>query len=192
MIDRVRGAMPELPDARRERFVRDYAVTAYEAALLTQSPAWADFYESLVKQLAGAPKLAASWMLGEFSAALNRADLDIRDSPMDHGRFAGLLKRIEDSTISGRTAKDVFDAMWHEPVEADAVIEAKGLRQISDAGAIEKMVDEVLVANAKQVEDYRAGKEKAFNSLVGQVMKASKGKANPAQVNELLRRKLAR
>ena len=192
MIDRVRGSMPELPDARRERFVRDYAVTAYEAALLTQSPAWADFYESLVKQLAGAPKLAASWMLGEFSAALNRADVDIRNSPMDHKRFAGLLKRIEDSTISGRAAKDVFEAMWNEPVEADAVIQAKGLRQISDAGAIEKMVDEVLAVNAKQVEDYRAGKEKAFNSLVGQVMKASKGKANPAQVNELLRRKLAR
>ncbi|HYL89892.1 MAG TPA: Asp-tRNA(Asn)/Glu-tRNA(Gln) amidotransferase subunit GatB, partial [Burkholderiales bacterium] len=176
VIDRVRGSMPELPDARRERFVRDYAVTAHEAALLTQSPAWADFYESLVKQLAGAPKLAASWMLGEFSAALNRADLDIRNSPMDPRRFAGLLKRIQDSTISGRAAKDVFEAMWNEPLEADAVIEAKGLRQISDAGAIEKMVDEVLAANAKQVEDYRAGKEKAFNSLVGQVMKASKGK----------------
>jgi aspartyl-tRNA(Asn)/glutamyl-tRNA(Gln) amidotransferase subunit B len=192
MLNAVRRSMPELPDARRERFVREYQVKVEEAALLTQSPAWADFYEGLVRNLGGAPKLAATWMLGELSAALNRAGLDIRNSPIDEKRFAGLLGRIQDNTISGRAAKDVFDAMWNDQLEADAVIEAKGLRQISDAGEIEKLVDGVLTANAKQVEDYRAGKEKAFNSLVGQVMKASKGKANPAQVNELLRRKLGR
>jgi len=192
MLNSVRRSMPELPDARRDRFIRDYGVKREEAALLTQSPAWADFYEALVKQLGGAQKLAATWMVGELGGALNRGGLDIKDSPIDEKRFAGLLRRIQDNTVSGRAAKDVFDAMWNDPIEADAVIEAKGLRQISDAGAIEKLVDEVLAANAKQVEDYRAGKEKAFNSLVGQVMKVSKGKANPAQVNELLRRKLGR
>jgi aspartyl-tRNA(Asn)/glutamyl-tRNA(Gln) amidotransferase subunit B len=184
--------MPELPDTRRDRFIRDYGVKREEAVLLTQSPAWADFYEALVKQLGDAQKLAATWMVGELGGALNRGGLDIKNSPIDEKRFAGLLRRIQDNTVSGRAAKDVFDAMWNDTIEADAVIEAKGLRQISDAGAIEKLVDEVLAANAKQVEDYRAGKEKAFNSLVGQVMKASKGKANPAQVNELLRRKLGR
>ena len=190
-IDRIRSTLPELPEARRERFVREYAITPYEAALLTQSPAWADFYEALVRQLAGAPKLAAAWMLGELSGALNRAGLDIKNSPIDEARFAGLLRRIQDNTISGRAAKDVFDGMWNDKNEADEIIEAKGLRQISDACAIEKLVDEVLAANERQVADYRAGKEKAFNSLVGQVMKASKGKANPAQVNEILRRKLS-
>ena len=133
-----------------------------------------------------------SWSEDTKRVAIDRAGLDIKDSPVDEKCLAGLLRRIHDNTISGRAAKDVFDAMWNDRTEADAVIEAKGLRQISDAGAIEKLVDEVLAANAKQVEDYRAGKEKAFNSLVGQVMKASKGKANPAQVNELLRRKLGR
>ena len=192
MLKSVRSSMPELPDARRERFVHDYAIKREEAVLLTQSPAWSDFYEALVKQLGGGQKLAATWMVGELGGALNRSGLDIKNSPIDEKRFAGLLRRIQDNTISGRAAKDVFDAMWNDKIEADAVIEAKGLRQISDAGAIEKLVDEVLASNAKQVEDYRAGKEKAFNSLVGQVMKASKGKANPAQVNELLRRKLDR
>ena len=192
MLKSVRSSMPELPEVRRERFVHDYGIKRDEAVLLTQSPAWSDFYEALARRLGGAQKLAATWMLGELSAALNRAGLDIKDSPVDEKRLAGLLRRIHDNTISGRAAKDVFDAMWNDSIEADAVIEAKGLRQISDAGAIEKLVDEVLASNAKQVEDYRAGKEKAFNSLVGQVMKASKGKANPAQVNELLRRRLGR
>ncbi len=191
-IKGIGAEMPELPGARAVRLERDYVLTPYEAGLLTQSRGWADFYENLVKQLGGAQKLAASWMLGEFSGALNRGGLDIAASPIDETRFAGLLKRIQDKTISGRAAKDVFDAMWNDRLEADAVIQAKGLKQISDAGAIEKLVDQVLAANAKQVEDYRAGKDKAFNSLVGQVIKASKGKANPAQVNEILRRKLVK
>ena len=190
-IRRIQAEIPELPDARRERFAREYAISPYEAGLLTQSRAWADFYEKLVRQLRGLEKLSASWMLGEFSGALNRGGIDIRESPIDEVRFAGLLRRIHDNTISGRSAKEVFDAMWNDRIEADAVIEARGLKQISDAGAIEKTVDEVLAANARQVQDYKAGKEKAFNSLVGQVMRATQGKANPAQVNEILRRKLS-
>ncbi|MGE5640848.1 MAG: Asp-tRNA(Asn)/Glu-tRNA(Gln) amidotransferase subunit GatB [Clostridia bacterium] len=192
MIDDVRRTMPELPSAAREQLATEYGLTAYEADLMTQSRAWLQFYKNLVKHLGGGHKLAASWMLGEFSGALNRGGMEIGKSPIDEARFAGLLKRIQDNTISGRTAKDVFDAMWNDVIEADAVIEARGLKQISDAGAIEKLVDEAIANGAKQVEDYRAGKEKALQSLVGQVMKASKGKANPAQVNEILRRKLAR
>ena len=190
MVESIRSLLPELPQARRERFIRDYALKASEAALLTQSRAWADFYERLAKQLPGAEKLAATWMSGEFSGALNGAGLDIAASPIDEGRLAGLLRRVHDGTISGRAAKEVFDAMWSGKADADAIIEARGLRQISDAGEIEKLVDEAIAAGAKQVADYRAGKEKALQSLVGQVMKASKGKANPAQVNEILRRKL--
>ncbi len=144
--------------------------------------------------MVGAPavdaKLAANWVMGELSAALNRADLDIAASPVSPAALAELLARVRDNTISGKIAKDVFEAMWAGEGDADAIIEAKGLKQISDSGAIEKIVDEVLAANPKSVEEFRAGKEKAFNALVGQVMKASRGKANPAQVNDILRRKL--
>ena len=189
-IERIRKTLPELPAQRAQRLMREHSITAYEAALLTQSRAWADFYESLVDKLGGAAKLAASWMLGELSAALNKGGLDITGSPIDEVRFAGLLRRIQDNTISGRSAKEVFDAMWNDKLEADAIIEAKGLRQISDASVVEQLVEKVLSANAQQVADYRAGRQKAFNSLVGQVMKASGGKANPAQVNEILRRRL--
>jgi aspartyl-tRNA(Asn)/glutamyl-tRNA(Gln) amidotransferase subunit B len=192
MVDDVRRTMPELPAAARAQLTTEYGLSAYEADLMTQSRAWLQFYKNLVKHLGGGQKLAASWMLGEFSGALNRGGMDIGGSPIDEARFAGLLRRVQDNTISGRAAKEVFDAMWNDVIEADAVIEAKGLKQISDSGAIEKLVDEAIAAGAKQVEDYRAGKEKALQSLVGQVMKASKGKANPAQVNEILRRKLAR
>jgi len=189
-IERIRKTLPELPAQRAQRLMREHSITTYEATLLTQSRAWADFYESLVNQLGGAAKLAASWMLGELSAALNKGGLDITASPIDEVRFAGLLRRIQDNTVSGRSAKEVFDAMWNDRLEADAVIQARGLRQISDASVVEQLVEKVLSANAQQVADYRAGKQKAFNSLVGQVMKASGGKANPAQVNEILRRKL--
>jgi aspartyl-tRNA(Asn)/glutamyl-tRNA(Gln) amidotransferase subunit B len=128
--------------------------------------------------------------MGDLSAALNKAELDIADSRIGADQLAGLLARIQDGTLSGKLAKQVFEAMWSEGGEADAIIEARGLRQVSDAGAIEKIIDEVMAANPKSVEEFRSGKEKAFNALVGQVMKASKGKANPAQVNELLRKKL--
>jgi aspartyl-tRNA(Asn)/glutamyl-tRNA(Gln) amidotransferase subunit B len=189
-IDSVKQEMPSLPEQMRNRLVGEWDVKESDADVLTQSREFAEFYEKLVKALGGGHKLAASWMTGEFSAALNRTNVDIQDAPVSSERLAGLLRRIADNTISGRTAKEVFDAMWDGTLEADAIIEAKGLKQISDSGEIEKIVDQVLAANAAQVADYKAGKEKAFNSLVGQVMKASKGKANPQQVNTLLKQKL--
>jgi aspartyl-tRNA(Asn)/glutamyl-tRNA(Gln) amidotransferase subunit B len=191
-VERIRAGMPELPEARRRRFAAQYGLPPYDAALLTASRAAADYYEALVAASSGAdPKLCANWQTGALSAALNEADLPIENAKVGPGILAGLVRRIADGTLSGKMAKEVFDALWSGEASADAVIDKRGLRQISDAGTIEQLVDEVLRANAKQVEDYRAGKDKAFNSLVGQVMKASKGKANPAQVNEILRRKLA-
>jgi aspartyl-tRNA(Asn)/glutamyl-tRNA(Gln) amidotransferase subunit B len=189
-IESVRAALPELPEAKRRRYAEALGLTAYDAAALTGSRELAQYFEAVV----GAdvePKLAANWVMGELAAALNRADLDVTLSPVRPAALARLLARIRDNTISGKIAKDVFDAMWAGEGEADTIIEAKGLKQISDAGAIEQMIDAVLAANPKSVEEFRAGKDKAFNALVGQVMKASRGKANPAQVNELLRRKLA-
>jgi aspartyl-tRNA(Asn)/glutamyl-tRNA(Gln) amidotransferase subunit B len=189
-IESVRAALPELPEAKRRRYAEILGLTAYDAATLTASRELAQYFEEVV----GAdvePKLAANWVMGELAGALNRADLDVTRSPVRPAALARLLARIRDNTISGKIAKDVFDAMWAGEGEADAIIEAKGLKQISDAGAIEQMIDAVLAANPKSVEEFRAGKEKAFNALVGQVMKASRGKANPAQVNEVLRRRLA-
>jgi aspartyl-tRNA(Asn)/glutamyl-tRNA(Gln) amidotransferase subunit B len=190
-LESVRRAMPELPEARRRRFATEYALPDYDAALLTASRAAADYFEALVKGSGVEPKLCANWQTGALNAALNEAGLDIVDSRVGAQALAGLLRRIADGTLSGKMAKEVFDAMWAGEGDAEAIIAKRGLRQISDAGAIEKIVDEVLAANARQVADYRAGKEKAFNSLVGQVMKASKGSANPVQVNEILKRKLA-
>ena len=185
MIDRVRHDLPELPEPRRERFAREYALSAYDASLLTVSRAAADYFELLVKVSSVEPKTCANWQTGLLAKSLNQHEIDISASPVPAPKLAQILKKISDGTLSNKTAQKLFDV--------DYVYTQSGLlKQVSDAGTIEKLVDEVLVANAKQVEDYRAGKEKAFNSLVGQVMKASKGKANPAQVNELLRRKLAR
>jgi aspartyl-tRNA(Asn)/glutamyl-tRNA(Gln) amidotransferase subunit B len=195
-IDRVRSAMPELPVAMRERFMRDYGLPEYDATALTQSKAMAAYFEAIIAA-AGKEhaKLAANWMMGDVSSTLNREDVDIEDSPVKANQLAVLLQRIADGTVSNKIAKEVFAGMWEAPSDkatlADDIIEAKGLKQISDSGALEKIVDEVLAANAKSVEEYRAGKEKAFNSLVGQAMKATKGKANPAQLNELLKKKLA-
>jgi aspartyl-tRNA(Asn)/glutamyl-tRNA(Gln) amidotransferase subunit B len=189
-IEEVRGKLGELPSQMRHRFVHEYGVSAEIAATLVSSREMAQFYERLVAALQGLHQMAATWVAGEFSAALNRAGLDVEQSPISSERFVGMLKRIGDNTISNRAAKDVFDAMWNGEMEADAIIEAKGLRQISDAGALEAAVEKVLAAQPKLVEDYRAGREKAFNALVGQVMKATQGKANPAQVNEILKRRL--
>jgi aspartyl-tRNA(Asn)/glutamyl-tRNA(Gln) amidotransferase subunit B len=189
-IEEIAGRLPELPQARRERYIREYALSAYDAAALTASRETADYFEHTVAKLPGQAKLCANWIMGELSGRLNRENLDIAQAPISADRLAGLLARIGDGTISGKIAKDVFDAMWAGSGNADAVIESRGLKQISDSGAIGKIVDEVLANNARQVADYKAGKEKAFNSLVGQVMKASKGKANPAQVNEMLKAKL--
>jgi aspartyl-tRNA(Asn)/glutamyl-tRNA(Gln) amidotransferase subunit B len=190
-IERVRGELPELPEAMRQRFAAQYGVGAYEATTLTSSRELARYFEDAVAALGPAnARLAATWVLGEVSAALNRAELDVTQAKVGARALGGLLARIADDTISGKIAKDVFDAMWSGEGDADAIIARKGLRQISDEGAIEKLVDEVLAANAAIVAEYRAGKEKAFNSLVGKAMAASKGKANPAQVNAILKRKL--
>jgi aspartyl-tRNA(Asn)/glutamyl-tRNA(Gln) amidotransferase subunit B len=195
-IERVKADMPELPGAMRERFIKDYGLPEYDALILTSSQGMASYYEAVVTK-AGKEnaKAAANWMMGDVSSALNRADLDIIDSPVEASQLAVLLKRIADGTISNNAAKKVFSLMWEAQSEdeqlADAIIEREGLKQISDTGAIEAIVDEVLAANAKSVEQYRAGKEAAINALIGQCMKASKGKANPAQVTELLKQKLA-
>jgi aspartyl-tRNA(Asn)/glutamyl-tRNA(Gln) amidotransferase subunit B len=190
MIERIAGALPELPEARGRRFVREFGLAAYDAALLTASRAAADYFEAMVKASGVEPKLCANWQTGALNASLNEAGLEIGESRVAAESLARLLKRIADGTLSGKMAKEVFDAMWAGEGDAETIIAQRGLRQISDVGAIEKVVDEVLAANARQVADYRAGKEKAFNSLVGQVMKATRGKANPAQVNEILKRRL--
>ncbi len=190
-IRKIESEMPELPDATRERFARQYALPAYDAGVLTASRAAADYFEALVKAAGVDAKLCANWQAGALNAALNEADLPVSESKVGPAPLAGLLKRIADGTLSGKMAKEVFDAMWAGEGGADEIIEKRGLRQISDSALIEKLVDDVLASNAKQVQDYRAGKEKAFNSLVGQVMKATKGKADPEQVNRVLRRKLS-
>ena len=192
-IAEVVASMPELPDARRARFESDYRLSAYDADVLTSSRAQADYYEA-VAEAGGDAKLAANWVMGELAAALNKAGLDITESPVDAGSLGQLVARIRDNTISGKIAKDVFAAIWSGEGGADQVIEAKGLRQITDTGAIEALVDEVLAANAEQVENYRsadpAKQPKMLGFFVGQIMKKSQGKANPQQVNELLRKKL--
>jgi aspartyl-tRNA(Asn)/glutamyl-tRNA(Gln) amidotransferase subunit B len=194
-IARVKAALPELPGAMRERFVSDYQLSEYDAMVLTQSKAMAHFFEA-VAMAAGKEqaKPAANWMMGDVASTLNREGIEIGDSPVSAEQLSLLLKRIADGTISNKIAKEVFAAMWEAKSSsaglADEIIDSKGLKQISDAGALEKIVDEVLAANVKSVEEYRAGKEKAFNALIGQAMKASKGKANPAQLTELLKQKL--
>ena len=192
LIERIKSEMPELPAARRERFVREYALPLYDAGVLTASRAAADYFEAMVKASGADPKLCANWQMGELAAALNREERAIEDSRISPGDLGWIVKQVAGGQLTGKMAKRVFDVTWQGGEAPQSVVEKEGLRPISDAGAIEKLVDEVLAANARQVDDYRAGKEKAFNSLVGQVMKASKGKANPAQVNEILRRKLAR
>jgi aspartyl-tRNA(Asn)/glutamyl-tRNA(Gln) amidotransferase subunit B len=190
-IERVRGELPELPGAMRERFVRDYELNEYDAQALTASKSLAKYFENVAGAVTDR-KAAANWVMGEFSAALNASGLAIESAPVSPAQLAGLIARVLDGTINNKTAKDVFAALWAgEGEDANAVIEARGLKQISDTGAIEKIVDDVLAANAKSVEEFRAGKEKAFNALVGQAMKATKGKANPQQVNDILRRRLA-
>jgi aspartyl-tRNA(Asn)/glutamyl-tRNA(Gln) amidotransferase subunit B len=190
-LEEVRQSMPELPAATRGRFVREFGLSEYDAAVLTSTREVADYFEALVGALPAQPKLCANWVMGELSGRLNREGLEIADSPIPAQRLAGLLARVADATVSGKIAKDVFDAMWSAPGSADQIIDARGLRQISDTGALEALVAGVLEANPAQVAEYRAGKEKAFNFLVGQAMKASRGKANPAQLSELLKKRLA-
>ena len=188
-IEQVRSTLPELPAAMQARFVEQYGVSAYDASVLTGSRALADYFEAAAKAC-GQGKLAANWVMGELSAALNKAELDITQSPVSAAQLGTLITRIQDGTLSGKLAKQVFEGLWEGAGEVDAIIEARGLKQMSDSGELEKIIDAVLAANPKSVDEFRAGKEKAFNALVGQVMKASRGKANPAQVNDLLKAKL--
>jgi len=203
-IERIRAGLPELPDALRARLVAEHGIGDYEATQLTASRDLVDYYEAACASLpatdAASRKLVANWVLGEFSAARNRSDLGIAGAPVDPEALAALLRRIGDGTLSGKMAKDVFDELWDTGASGDAaaggvarvdaIIERRGLRQISDTSAIEALVDQIIAANPAIVAEFRAGKDKAFNSLVGQVMKASKGRANPAQVNAILRRRL--
>jgi aspartyl-tRNA(Asn)/glutamyl-tRNA(Gln) amidotransferase subunit B len=190
LIAQVKATLPELPDAKKQRFMAAYGIQAYDAGLLTASRDLAAFYEAVVKESGVEGKLAANWVMGEFSAALNKDAKEIAASPVSAVLLAGMLKRIHDNTISGKIAKEVFEAMWAGEGDADAIIEKKGLKQITDSGAIETVIDEVMAANPGQLADYRSGKDKLFAFFVGQVMKATKGKGNPAQVNELLLKKL--
>jgi aspartyl-tRNA(Asn)/glutamyl-tRNA(Gln) amidotransferase subunit B len=210
-VEQVRGQMPELPRAMAERLVRDYGLPEYDATTLTQSPAMAAYFETAAKA-SGQAKLVSNWIMGEVSRRLNADERDISDVPVSALELASLVGRIHDGTVSNNAAKQVMDELWsaerrpvvHEAsgnlvgqgavltgnARVDAIIEVKGLKQMNDSGALEKIIDEVMAANADNVAQFRAGKEKAFNALVGQVMKASKGKANPQQVNDLLRQKL--
>ncbi len=195
-VERIRAEMPELPRVMAARFVRDYALPAYDATMMTQSKAFGAFFETAAKAC-GQPKLVSNWLMGEVSRRLNAGEQSLDDSPVDAPLLAAMISRIGDGTISNNGAKQVFDALWsgegsgEAQARVDALIEAQGLKQMSDTGELEKILDDILAANAKSVEEFRAGKEKAFNALVGQAMKATKGKANPATVNELLKKKLA-
>ena len=189
-IEATAKTLPELPDAKAARFARDYKLSAYDAGVLTSTREMADYYEAVVTVGDADPKLAANWVIGELSGYLNKDNKDIVNSPVTAAMLAGLVKRISDNTISGKIAKDVLDAMWNGEGDADAVIDKKGLKQITDTGAIEQVIATVMAENPKQLEQYRAGQDKLFGFFVGQVMKASQGKANPAQVNELLKQKL--
>ncbi|MGB7397469.1 MAG: Asp-tRNA(Asn)/Glu-tRNA(Gln) amidotransferase subunit GatB [Candidatus Macondimonas sp.] len=189
-ISTVRATLPELPDARRARFVSQYGLPDYDAAVLTTTRERADYYEQLVTQAPADAKLAANWVMGELAARLNEENLDITESRVSSAQLAGMLVRISDQTISGKLAKQVFEVLWTEGGEADAIIDRLGLRQITDTGAIEAMIDQILADNPAQLAQYRSGKDKLFGFFVGQAMKLTAGKANPAQLNELLRRKL--
>jgi aspartyl-tRNA(Asn)/glutamyl-tRNA(Gln) amidotransferase subunit B len=190
-IAAVRATLPELPDEKTARFARDLGLSVYDAGVLSASRELGAYFESVLADLGKAhAKLAANWVMGELSSALNRDNVEITASRVSPAALGGLLARIVDATISGKIAKDVFEAMWAEGQGADDIIEKRGLKQITDSGAIEGVIDTVIAANPKQLADYRAGKDKLFGFFVGQVMKATEGKANPAQLNDLLKTKL--
>jgi aspartyl-tRNA(Asn)/glutamyl-tRNA(Gln) amidotransferase subunit B len=190
-IAQIRASLPELPDQKALRFAAQYGLSAYDAGVLTASRELAAYYEEVAREVPGEPKLAANWVMGELAASLNKDGLDIATSRLSAANLASLLRRIADQTISGKIAKEVFEAMWSSGQGADAIIEEKGLRQITDTGAIERVIDEVMAKNPAQLADYRSGKDKLFGFFVGQVMKATGGKANPAELNKLLKTKLA-
>jgi aspartyl-tRNA(Asn)/glutamyl-tRNA(Gln) amidotransferase subunit B len=188
-VERVKSVMAELPRVMAERFVKDYALPEYDATQLTQSKAVAAYFEATAKAC-GQPKLASNWIMGEVSRRLNASELSIEQSPVSAAQLAALIGRISDNTISNNAARQVFEGLWNQEGEVDAIIEAKGLKQMNDTGELEKIIDDVLAANPKNVEEFKAGNAKALNGLVGPIMKASKGKANPGQVNALLMKKL--
>ncbi len=192
MLEEVRATLPELPDARRARYINEYALTVYDASSLTGSREMADFFDECVSAVGiSSAKLCANWLIGEVSAQLNRDGLEITRCPVSPEQLGSMLIRIADNTISNSGAKEVFRTLWAEGGEVDAIIESKGLKQVSDSGAIEVLVDEIIATHADKVAEYRAGKDKLFGFFVGLAMKASKGKANPAQLNEILLKKLA-
>jgi aspartyl-tRNA(Asn)/glutamyl-tRNA(Gln) amidotransferase subunit B len=192
MIEAVRATLPELPQTKQARYTTEFGLSAYDASSLTASREMAEFFDESVARVGAAnAKLCANWLVGEVSAQLNRDGLDIAQCPINTQQFGGMLARIADGTISNSGAKEVFRALWSEGGNADAIIEAKGLKQVSDSGAIEKIVDDVMAANADKVAEYRSGKDKLFGFFVGAAMKASQGKANPAQLNDVLKKKLA-
>ena len=189
-IEQVRATLPELPQAKQARYVNDLGLSAYDASLLTASREMADFFEAALSAVPSQAKICANWMIGEVSAQLNRDGLDMGQCPITAQQLGGMLLRIADGTISNSGAKEVFRTMWAEGGSADSIIEAKGLKQVSDSGAIEALVDEIIAGNAEKVAEYRSGKDKLFGFFVGLAMKASKGKANPAQLNDILKKKL--
>jgi len=189
-LEEVKADLPELPEAKKHRFMQEYDLSLYDASVLTSSRELANYFEKTVKVSDSETKLCANWVMGELSALLNKNNLDITESKVSAIQLGGMLHRITDKTISGKIAKKVFEAMWEGEGDADAIIKKRGLKQVTDTGAIEKLVDDVLANNPKQLNDYRNGKEKLFGFFVGQVMKASRGKANPQQVNALLKTKL--
>ena len=193
LLEQIRATLPELPNEKRDRFMSELGLSLYDASILTSSRELADYYEAVLAETGNkAPKICANWVTVELNGALNKASLEIDESPISAKQLASIVNRIEDNTISGKIAKQVFEALWKgEGEDADAVIEAKGLKQVTDSGAIEAMIDEVIAANPDQLQQYRDGKEQLFGYFVGQVMKASKGQANPGQVNEILKQKLA-
>ena len=186
----IKANLPELPQAKKLRFKTDYQLDEESATILTTSRPLADYFEATLKTATSEPKLCANWITGDLSASLNKAGLEITDSPISYERLAGLLARISDNTISGKIAKQVFEELWQSTTTADEIIAEKGLKQITDTGAIESIIDKIIADNQGQVEQYRSGKDKVFAFFVGQVMKEMKGKANPAEVNKLLKAKL--
>jgi aspartyl-tRNA(Asn)/glutamyl-tRNA(Gln) amidotransferase subunit B len=189
-IEAVRDSLPELPDAKRERFIADYGLSQYDAVVLSASRELADYYEAVVRAVGAEPKICANWVSGELAGYLNKDNRSIEHSAVTSDQLAGMILRILDDTISGKIAKEVFEAMWAGEGDADAIIEARGLKQITDTGAIEAIIDEVIANSPKQLEQYRGGKQNLLGYFVGQVMKATGGKANPGQVNQLLKAKL--
>jgi len=189
-IEEVRKELPELPNEKKHRFITHLGLSAYDANVLTGSRELAAYFEAVAEAAGGENKIAANWVMGELSAALNKENTKLSDSPVTAEMLGGMIKRISDNTISGKIAKQVFEAMWSGEGDADTVIEKKGLKQITDSGAIESLIDEVIAANPAQVEQFKAGKEQLMGFFVGQVMKVSKGQANPGQVNQILRDKL--